>query len=232
MRFFSPRHSGENDSSRSEMSTTRLEALSDGIFAIAITLLIIEVQVPHERGENWHLAQALGALWPSYFAFVLSFTMIGIYWANHHYIFRIYKRTNHAFILLNLFFLGCISFLPFPTAVLGEFITNEHERGAAVTFYAFVSWLCAIGWYSKWFYASRFGLIDTRLTSSYVQYMDRQYLASVTMYGVAFACSFIATNVALVISVGLTLLYLMPSRRPEYRQTHLETHREESPLSS
>ncbi len=93
--------------------TGRVEAFSDGVFAIAITLLILEIKIPHAQGPSRpiDLRDGLLDLWPSYFAYVLSFVTIGIYWARHHYIFLLYEKTDHAFKLLNLVFLLSISFL-------------------------------------------------------------------------------------------------------------------------
>src|SRR5262249_13474245 len=79
------------------LGTERIEAFSDGVFAIAITLLILEVKVPHAGDPGFSLARALLRLWPQYLAYVLSFVMIGIYWANHHYVFKLYARTDHVF---------------------------------------------------------------------------------------------------------------------------------------
>jgi TMEM175 potassium channel family protein len=95
-----------------ERSTGRIEAFSDGVFAIAITLLILEVKVPHApEAEPVQLLAALLGLWPSYLALALSFTMIGIYWTNHHYIFKLFEKTDHGLNLRNLLFLLCIFFL-------------------------------------------------------------------------------------------------------------------------
>src|SRR5215469_16447676 len=120
-----------------EASPQRVEMFSDGVFAIAITLLVLEIHVPHLPGEaeGARLRAALLALWPAYFAYVFSFIMVGIYWANHNYIFKLYQRTDHAFNLLNVFFLMCISFLPLPTAVLGEYMLDEQKRQTAIIFY-------------------------------------------------------------------------------------------------
>ena len=82
--------------------TQRIEAFSDGVFAIAITPLIIEIGVPRVGGGE-SLSDALGDLWPSYGAYVLSFVMIGIYWANHHSVFRLFIRIDHFFLMLNVF---------------------------------------------------------------------------------------------------------------------------------
>jgi uncharacterized membrane protein len=93
-----------------ERETDRIEAFSDGVFAIAITLLILDIKVPHQSSSS--LLVMLLNLWPAYFAYILSFVMIGIYWAQHHYIFKLFQKTNHLLNLLNLFFLLCIAFVP------------------------------------------------------------------------------------------------------------------------
>src|SRR5438105_2769398 len=116
-----------------EGNTQRLETFSDGVFAIAITLLVLEIKVPELSAlKNSSLSQYLWHNWPKYFAYVFSFVTIGIFWANHHYWFKFFRRTTHGFNLLNVFFLMCISFLPFPTAVLGDYITNPEQRHTAI----------------------------------------------------------------------------------------------------
>jgi TMEM175 potassium channel family protein len=195
--------------------TQRIEAFSDGVFAIAITLLIIEIGVPHVgRGES--LADALGDLWPSYSAYVLSFVMIGIYWANHHSFFRLFVRTDHYFLLLNVFFLMTIAFLPFPTAVLGEYLDDSEHRDTAVRLYALGLLLPAAGWFVVWLYARSRELVDDRLAPEYTRFLTMQYALSNALYAVALLISFIDAWAALVIVVGLTFLYLLPPRRPRY----------------
>jgi uncharacterized membrane protein len=196
--------------------TQRIEAFSDGVFAIAITLLIIEIGVPHVTGEE-SLSSALGDLWPSYGAYVLSFVMIGIYWANHHSFFRLFVRTDHFFLMLNVVFLMAIAFLPFPTAVLGEYLDDSSQRDTAVRLYALGLLLPAIGWFTVWVYANIRGLVDERLAPEYVRFLTGQYALSNVLYAGALAISFVNAWVALVIVVGLTLLYLLPPRRPRYR---------------
>jgi uncharacterized membrane protein len=203
-----------------EFTTQRLEALSDGVFAIAITLLILEIRIP-ETGEGSHvgsLAAALLHIWPSYFAYILSFLMIGIYWANHHYLYKLYRKTDHYFNLLNVFFLMCISFLPFPTALLGRYINNPTEQHTAASFYAFGLLLPAFSWFLLWLYASHnYRLIDPNLDPSFVKYLNRQYILSNILYSSALLVSFLSPNVAIAICVGLTLLYMLPPKTPIYR---------------
>ena len=195
--------------------TERIETFSDGVFAIAITLLVIEIGVPRlEGGES--LEHALGDLWPQYSAYVLSFVMIGIYWANHHAFFKLFVRTDHVFLMLNVFFLMCIAFLPFPTAVLGEYLDDATERQAAVTRYALGRLLPAFGWLTVWLYASRHGLTDERLAPSHIRFLTVQYLLSSACYTIAVLISFASAYAALAVCVSLTLLYLLPPRRPVY----------------
>jgi uncharacterized membrane protein len=199
----------------SHSHTARLETFSDGVFAIAITLLIIEIGVPKvEAGQS--LSHELGDLWPEYLAYVLSFVSIGIYWANHHSFFRLFHSTDHWFLLANIFFLMTIAFLPFPTAVLGEYLGKSEFRHTAVSFYAFGLMLPAVGWCTVWLVGRHQRLLDEDLDPRYVTFATWQYIASVAIYGVAFAASFLNEWAGLAIAVGITAVYLLPPRRAQY----------------
>src|SRR3954449_3433383 len=99
-----------------ENETARIEAFSDGVFAIAITLLVIEIGVPHlDNGpEGTTLFGALIGQWPSYLGYVISFLQIGVVWANRHNRFTYIVRSDHIFLFLNILFLMCVAFIPFP----------------------------------------------------------------------------------------------------------------------
>jgi uncharacterized membrane protein len=198
-----------------EPGTGRIEAFSDGVFAIAITLLIIEVAVPEVAGDE-SLASALTDQWQSYLAYALSFLTIGIYWANHHSIFRLFTGTDHGFLLLNVFFLMCIAFLPFPTAVLGSYLGDADRRETAVTFYAFGLLLPAFGWSCSWLYARSRRLIDPRLTPGFVRFRTVQYVLSIAFYALALLVSLWSAWAGLAICGGITMLYLLPPNRPAY----------------
>src|SRR5512147_2718633 len=106
----------ESRRTSTERDTGRIEAFSDGVFAIAITLLILEVKVPQPPGaESIHLLAALLGLWPSYLALVLSFIMIGIYWANHHYIFKLFDKTDHGLVSQLISFYNLTLLMTFDT---------------------------------------------------------------------------------------------------------------------
>lgn len=212
--------SRENKSSGFELTTQRLEAFSDGVFAIAITLLILEVKIPEEDDIHKYggLKNFLLALWPSYFAYVFSFLVIGIYWANHHYLFHFFKRTDHVFNLLNIFFLMCIAFLPYPAAILGDYIADESQRSMAVTLYALGIFLPAFSWLIMWLYSKHnYRIIDRRLAPAFIKTLTRQYYLSNLLYITAIIVSLFSPVVSLSINVGLTLLYLVPPRKPEYK---------------
>ena len=201
-----------------ERGTERVEAFSDGVMAIAITLLILEVKVPHPLGKApIDLLRELLRLWPSYFALVLSFVMIGIYWANHHYAFKLFEKTDHGLNLLNLLFLLCISFLPFPTAVLGSYMLDEANQITAAMFYAFGLLLPAVSWTLMWLYAC-YGrrLVDPRLESGFLWRLTMKYAGSVVVYSIAVLVSLVAFKLGLALCVGLTLLYLAPPHFPAY----------------
>ena len=113
--------------------TGRIEAFSDGVFAIAITLLILEVRVPESEFSN--LWRGIGHQWPSYLAYATSFITIGAIWMVHHGIFRRLQYANAVVMRLNLALLMAVAFLPFPTKLLAEAIHDTDAERAAVIFY-------------------------------------------------------------------------------------------------
>jgi uncharacterized membrane protein len=214
------------DEHEHDPGTERLEMFSDGVFAIAITLLIIEIGVPIVSSDE-SLSDELWHLWPEIGAYILSFLTIGIYWANHNALFRLFVRTDHIFLMLNVLFLMCVAFLPFPTAVLGEYVDDAPERQAAVAFYTLGLLLPALGWCSVWVYGVWDRLLDERLHPDYVRFLTIQYLVSVALYTAAFLVSFVQPYVALAVTVGLTFLYLLPPRARRYIIEEIEEGVEE-----
>src|SRR5713101_3913707 len=105
-----------------EKETGRIEAFSDGVFAIAVTLLVLDLKVPHRDSVNSGLMNILVKQWPSFLAYLISFATILIMWVNHHNLFNKVKRTDTPFMFLNGFLLFLITFVPFPTGLLAEYI--------------------------------------------------------------------------------------------------------------
>jgi uncharacterized membrane protein len=129
-------------------SLARLEMFSDGVFAIAITLLILEIKVPpidsiHSKDD---LVRALVHLWPSYFAFLYSFGGILIQWILHHNAFNYLDKTSRPFLYANGFLMLTIVFFPFPTALLAEYINTEYAM-PAIVFYGLASIVNSWGWF-------------------------------------------------------------------------------------
>ena len=176
------------------------------------------------------LGDELWDLWPSYGAYVLSFVMIGIYWANHHSLFELFARTNHTFLMLNVLFLMTIAFLPFPTAVLGEYVDNDAQRQDAVILYGIGLFLPALTWCLVWIYARARGLLVAGLKPSYVRFLTYQYLLSFVLYALALGLAFIEPWASLAVTVGLTLLYLLPPRRPSFEGEHEPMQRDHEHL--
>ncbi|HEX6679532.1 MAG TPA: TMEM175 family protein, partial [Gaiellaceae bacterium] len=170
--------------------TTRLEAFSDGVFAIAITLLIIEVHVPgHEHAET--LGHELLRLWPSYLGYLTSFLTIGVMWINHHYVFELIARVDRTMLLLNTLLLMMIAFVPFPTAVLAQFVETDGARAAAFLYGATLT-LTALAFLAWWGYASAGRrLIDEAVPDDTVDDVTRSYLPGSLLYGGAALLAFV-----------------------------------------
>jgi uncharacterized membrane protein len=117
------------------MSPNRLEAFSDGVFAIAITLLVLDIHVPDPAGTD-NLAQALGDQWPSYVAYAVSFLTIGIIWINHHAMIRRLATVDHGMLVLNLILLLFVALLPFTTALMATYLQESQGEHLAAAIYS------------------------------------------------------------------------------------------------
>ena len=117
------------------MSPGRLEAFSDGVFAIAITLLVLDIHVP-DPSTTADLAQQLGSQWPSYVAYGVSFLTIGIIWINHHAMLRRIRAIDHEILILNLLLLLCVGLLPFTTALMAAYLKESEGETLAAAIYA------------------------------------------------------------------------------------------------
>ncbi|MBA3413927.1 MAG: DUF1211 domain-containing protein [Chloroflexia bacterium] len=195
--------------------TYRLEAFSDGVIAIAITLLIIEIHVPEGAASAAEMWEALRGLWPNYLGYAISFATIGIMWANHHAIFRLISRTDHYLILTNLFFLLCLAFIPFPTAVMTETLGHANERVGIV---AYSGWflVTALAYNVLWRYASsRAAALMPGVNPRAIQSITTRFRLGPPAYAVAFALSFVSTWASLGLLLLLALAYVLPYAAPE-----------------
>jgi len=133
------------------MSTSRLEAFSDGVFAIAATLLVLELHVP--TVGSGPLLALLVEQWPSYAAYVVSFLTIGIIWVNHHAMFTLVRRVDRPLLFLNLLLLLVIGVIPFPTAVVGAWITDAQDAPVAAALLGGVFLIMGLAFAGIWLYA-------------------------------------------------------------------------------
>jgi uncharacterized membrane protein len=194
--------------------TGRLEAFSDGVFAIAITLLVLEIHVPKGLGEG-ALAAAVLNEWPSYAAFVTSFLTIGIMWINHHRLFRLVGRANTPLFLLNLYVLAAVTIMPYPTGLVAEYLGFPGERLAAV-FYAAASLDVGFAFWLLWRYAAsprrRPSLLEVPVDSPSVQATRRRYRFGPLFYLVAVGCAFWHAWAAVACCAALALLFALPPK--------------------
>jgi uncharacterized membrane protein len=197
-----------------ENDTGRIEAFSDGVFAIAITLLIIEIGVPHldQEPPGTTLPEALVALWPSYLGYIISFLQIGVIWANHHNRFRFIERSDHGLLFLNILFLMCVAFIPFPTALLAEYLEGSAtERETAGVVYAGTLAVTAVFFTLLWLYAAaNRRLVDPNLDPYVLRAMTRRYLLGAVAYLLVFLLAFVNVAASLALIVALALLFVLP----------------------
>ena len=193
--------------------TFRIEAFADAVFAIAITLLVIEIRLPpHEEVLRiGGVGPALLQLWPSYVGYAISFIVIGIMWANHHNLMKLVDRVDHGFITLTLLLLLCVAFLPFPTAVMAEHLTDPMERSAAVAFYCGCFTVTAFFYFPMWWHAARGRrLIADHVPDDAVRAITRAYAPGSLLYLTATLMAFVHVAISLTIVAGLAILYMLP----------------------
>jgi len=191
------------------VETGRVEAFSDGVFAIAITLLILAVGLEQAFSEG-ELEQQLLDLWPAYIAYAVSFLTVGIMWANHHQIFRHFARVDRPLLLLNILLLLCVSFTPFPTRVVAEHAKNGSDREAAAVLYGLTMTLTAICFFSVWIYGSR-RLLRPDADLREVDGITRSYLPGAPIYLLATLIAFVSPIASLIIFGALAIFYAISS---------------------
>jgi len=196
-----------------ERNTGRLEAFSDGVFAIAVTLLVLDIKVPpigtlaEVKRTLW---DALLDQWPVYAAYVISFSTILIMWINHHNLFKHIKRTDHLFLLLNGLLLMVVTVIPFPTALLAEYLreTNSYDPNVATIIYGSTNVLLAISFNLMWRYAIYNNrLLDPNADQEAVAAISRQYRYGPLIYLFTVLVATVSVWVSLILIAGLTIFF-------------------------
>lgn len=190
--------------------TTRLEAFSDGVLAIAITLLILDIRPPHVESEG-ALWNAVLTQWTAYLSFFAGFTTIGIMWINHHRLFNLIRKSDDWLLLFNLLLLLGITFINFPTALLGEYLGTPNAT-TAMAIYAGTTVVIAVFYNLLWRHAVRADLLDPDVDMDAVEATSRGYVFGPVFYTVALVLAFVNVYVSLVIVVGLAIFFALPRR--------------------
>ena len=199
--------------------TARIEAFSDGVFAIAVTLLVLNLQVPHNMREDRELLQALLNQWPSYLAYVTSFAQITIMWINHHRLFTVIRRTDTLLLLFNGLLLLGVTFVPFPTAVLAEYLPRAGAHIAAAAYsgtYAVIAVLFNLLWrYS----AHNNRLLDHEANAHVVNAITRAYSFGPPLYVLLFLLAFVNVGACVAMNLAFAIFWALPSQNPFVRRT-------------
>jgi uncharacterized membrane protein len=197
------------------MGKNRLEAFSDGVIAIIITIMVLELKVPH--GADFRV---LIPLWPVFMSYVLSFVYVGIYWNNHHHMLHAVKEVSGGVLWANLHLLFWLSLIPFVTAWMGE---NHFETGPTAA-YGFVLFMCAVAY---WLLARRLVVNhDKNATLAEALGDDRKGKISIVLYLTGVVLSWFAAWMGFLVYAGVAVMWLIPDRRIEEKVVE-ETEAEE-----
>jgi uncharacterized membrane protein len=196
------------------MNKSRVEAFSDGVFAIAITLLVLTIAKPTHYRDLGH---QLASRWPSFAAYVVSFAIIGIMWLNHHSLFSSFERIDRGLFYLNMLLLLTITFLPYPTGVLGEALAQGQGTQTAAVFYGVTMAVNAYAWGALWLYGS----YHRRLLHASFPEEERSlatllFTIGVVMYTLAIGVAFLSAYAFLAVQAAFALYYALDpvNRRP------------------
>lgn len=195
-----------------EKETGRVEAFSDGVFAIVITILILEIKVPEDEGS--HLWHGLAEQWPHYAAYVVSFLVIGVMWVNHHTIFGHLKRVSRPLLFLNLMVLMVVSVIPWTTAVLADHLRDPESAKVAAILYSSLTVVYAAAFLGFWWYITHVGhLFHDHVDRDGARATRLRFGLGCIAYPCALALSFFSAPLTLA-AHGLIALYYAANQIP------------------
>jgi uncharacterized membrane protein len=194
------------------LGTARIMALADGVFAIVLTLLVLDLRAP-QASSNAQLALQLRQLMPSLITFVISFAVVGVFWYGHHMESHWIRRSDRIHIGLTLMLLLTICFVPFSAALLGR----NHQLPLAATIYGANLCLAGLMRYAHWVYAtSGQRLVDPEIDPALVRHVSRVFLVVVALYLGAIAIAWLNTLVAITCFALIPVLYVIPARQTRH----------------
>jgi uncharacterized membrane protein len=215
-----------------ERGLSRFEGFSDAVFAIALTLLIVEIKVPGAPdGAHGYsdLARAMAEQWREHLALILCYVVIGAYWLQHHYSGRIYDKSDHWFSAINLVFLLAIVVIPYPIRVWCFHFGTRFEPTASVTLTAGLAFT-ACTWMAKWFYGMSGGrrVMDDRLSPDFLRQMTRRYGSSTLIQIAAVGLAVAAPRVGVTVALLSVAFFLLPQPTPRYKPGQAPSEEERS----
>jgi uncharacterized membrane protein len=193
-----------------------MEAFSDGVFAIAITLLVLDLRVP-EVGEG-SLTHALANQWTADASYAVSFLTIGIIWVNHHGLMRHLDRCDRPLLVLNIFLLMMVGVLPYPTALISHYARTPNATAAAVA-YGAVMVTMALFFNAIWHYAIRAGLLTPGADQREVSGITRSYLPGPLLYLTGALLAFVSSDASLVMYAAIAIFYIVSASLWGRRET-------------
>ena len=193
------------------VGTNRLESFSDGVIAVAITLLVLGLSIPNP--DKGRLAHQLGHQWPQYAAYVVSFVTIGIIWINHHAMIARLSQADHSILILNLLLLMTIGVLPFATGVMASYLRDPHGQSLAAAVYSgcFLLMSMAFGTLNRHILLNRAHMMAAELALNDRRRILARSAIGLAPYLVATILAFVSAYATLAICAAMALYYALPT---------------------
>jgi TMEM175 potassium channel family protein len=209
VRSFKVRLGAGADAGSVHRDARRVVAFSDAVFAITITLLVLEIRRP---ADDRHLLHGLLALWPSYFAYAVTFLFIGQVWANHHVMFDHSRAADPTVLLLNTLLLMVVAFLPFATSVLAGALHSGHGQRTAIVFYAIAFDMTALTFNAVWQYACRHSLLSQAIDSAGATAISRRFQLALVWLATSALLGAVLPVLGLAVIAAFNAVYWLPIR--------------------
>jgi uncharacterized membrane protein len=190
------------------VTPARLEAFSDGVFAIAITLLVLEFSVDTATQD---LGEELLHIWPSYLAYATSFLTIGVIWVNHHSLFNYVARVDRALLFLNTLLLMVVAFTPFPTRLIAEFLREADDEKTAALAYGITFVIMAVIFQLLWrWIATGRRLVRPEVPQEALDDITRSFTPGIAIYAGATLVALASPVASIVLYLVIALFYALP----------------------
>ncbi|HEX3445049.1 MAG TPA: TMEM175 family protein [Chthoniobacterales bacterium] len=194
-----------------QLSRNRIEALADGVFAVAMTLLVLDIKVPElpPPPETAQLPLKLLALWPKFLSYLISFVILGVYWVGHHVQLSFIRRADRPLLWINILFLLWVALVPFSAALLSEYSKTR----VAIAIYGAnliaIGLTLALHW---WYATTEARHVDPDLHPNLIRGGMKRTLMAPFVYAIAIALSFVKTELSLILYALVPVLYILPGR--------------------